>query len=125
MCDCYHQKCEHEGCEKTIPVHIGDCRYPRKDVRAWCGDHIPKEQTFGMGFADGVEISVTVEDSEIAKRGTFFGLMLKDGALRPSDEDVSINSAVTAELAAFRTPEKGNQVREIIASIKNSTESKP
>ena len=72
---------------------------------------------FGMGFADGVEVSVMVEDSENAKMGTLFGIMLKDGNLRPSDEDVHVNDCAS-KLAAFRTIVEGNRVRTILEKLR-------
>ena len=87
MCDCYWPKCSAEGCNKTIPVHIGDYRFPREDVEVWCEKHIPAEP--------GVEVSEMKEDEfegiDEYPVGTRFGLRLKHGKLFPVEEDVCIN----------------------------------
>jgi hypothetical protein len=88
MCDCFWPECAAPGCEETIPVHIGDYRFPREDVEAWCEKHIPDEP--------GVEVSVMVdgeddEDRADYPKGTKFGLRLKRGELHPKCEDVNIN----------------------------------
>lgn len=38
MCDCYDHKCE--ICEETVPMHIADDAFPRKDFRVYCHKHI-------------------------------------------------------------------------------------
>ena len=38
MCDCYYHKCE--ICEETIPMHIADFAFPRKDFKVYCHKHI-------------------------------------------------------------------------------------
>lgn len=32
MCDCYEEKCVHEGCKVTLPVHISDFCMEREDM---------------------------------------------------------------------------------------------
>ena len=86
MCDCYEHKCQ--LCDATIPVHVGDYRFDRDEVEAWCHRHIPDEP--------GVQVwKMTTTDDfgryEKYPKGMRFGLRLQKGKLIPDDEDVCVN----------------------------------
>ncbi|MFA4971134.1 MAG: hypothetical protein WC683_00880 [bacterium] len=40
MCDCYDHRCSSPGCTATVPVHIGDFKFPRSRFRVWCPAHV-------------------------------------------------------------------------------------
>lgn len=85
MCDCYYHKCS--VCDDTIPVHIGDYKYPRTDVEAWCFRHIPKNEP-------GVEVFVMAKaswDEGRIPRGRRYALRLCGGTIVPSSVNVEIN----------------------------------
>jgi hypothetical protein len=99
MCDCYWPKCE--ICDETIPVHIGDFRYPREDVKVWCGKHIPRDEYDDP--SPGVEVFVLWHDpDDDLPIGSSFGLMLLGGTARPSDHDVSVNLSGADPIKEFR-----------------------
>jgi len=40
MCDTYDHRCSSPGCGATVPVHIGDFKFPRSRFRVWCPAHV-------------------------------------------------------------------------------------
>jgi hypothetical protein len=38
MCNCYGHKCEE--CGDTIPMHIGDFKFPPEAFKCWCHRHV-------------------------------------------------------------------------------------
>ena len=44
MCDCYSHKCNHDGCNVEIGMHLEDFETPRNEVHVFCGTHIPQDE---------------------------------------------------------------------------------
>lgn len=40
MCDCYGHKCDAEGCENVIPMHLGDYMTSRAEIKVYCDEHV-------------------------------------------------------------------------------------
>lgn len=41
MCDCYTHRCDYEGCEVEIPMHLSDFDTDRTEIQVFCEQHIP------------------------------------------------------------------------------------
>jgi hypothetical protein len=47
MCDCYSHKCAHRGCRERIPMHLEDFLTLRREIRVYCGKHLPTDRSNG------------------------------------------------------------------------------
>lgn len=54
MCDCYYHKCNHEGCNVRIYMHLEDFSTERNEIEVFCGSHIPDK----LNRKDGVLWSI-------------------------------------------------------------------
>jgi hypothetical protein len=48
MCDIYMHKCNHEGCETKIDMHLADFSTGRDEVKVFCRRHTPKDTSSGV-----------------------------------------------------------------------------
>ena len=42
--------CEVDGCEETVPMHIGDFLYERDEFKVWCKDHADRAEPGAVVF---------------------------------------------------------------------------
>ncbi len=95
MCNCYFHKCEE--CDKEVPIHIGDFRYPPENLNVWCKEHLPRKKVTIFTLAEDEELWPGEKHTEYPKDWKC-AIRLCNGDTEPEADDVCPNLSAPYEI---------------------------
>ena len=99
MCDCYVTECQ--KCDREIPVHIGDFKYPRSSVQVFCSAHLPTQRVTIFELTE-----VEWDEDEKYPVGWKCGIRLCEGTIEAESEDVYPNLGACSKITLLYCHDK-------------------